>query len=161
MPHRDDSLDLPQAALRGALAGAAGAAAMLVAERLAEHRLVSRSGTAWFEWGNVAAAAARRGGVRLRGARRAAAGVGMHLLAGAAIGALYGAARSRGLSRPAQGVLESLLTYAAYLATLQRPPARGLIGVRARRRERKGVLPLSTHSVFGIATSRAFQALTR
>lgn len=163
MPSRrsDESFDLSQAALRGAIAGAAGAAAMLLAERLAEHRVVSRSGTSWFEWGNRASSLARRSGHPMRGRRRAAAGVGMQLVFGAALGALYGAARSRGLSDPAQGVLESLLAYGAFLSERQRPSARGLVRTRARRRERRGVLPVAAHDIFGAATARAFQALLR
>jgi hypothetical protein len=141
------------------MSASSGAVRVLI--RLAEHRLLTGDGAAWFEWGNRAAAVARRGGRRLSGRGRAAAGMGVHLLYGAALGAAYGAARSRGLSVPAQRVLESLLTYGAYLAERQRPSARGLLRVRARRRRRRGIVPVGTYDIFGQATARAFQALLR
>lgn len=154
-------LTVGEAALKGALAGALGGAAMLAAEALASRRLLSRDGSAPDEWGRVAAAVGRRTGTRVRGRPRAAAGVGLHLAYSALVGALYGIARTRGdLSGPAQSLLRSGLEYAGFRAERGFIPRRGRARL-ARHGARQGVLPLDAQGIFAMATSQLWKTLTK
>ena len=150
-----------RAALRGAVAGALGGAVMLAAERLADYRVFSRHGSAGDAMGAVAALAARKRGKRLSRRQRNIASVAMHLAYSAAVGALYGVARSSELSRPAVGLLDSGLVYAASLAARDVTSGRGRKRLRAGKRSRMGVIPMSAHSLFGMATAEAFDLLSQ
>ena len=159
MAKRD--VPLGEAALKGAIAGAVGGLALIAAEELAERKLVSRSGRARDEWGAIATRVGERAGVRLRGRSRTAAGVGMHVLVSAALGAAYGVAMSQGrLKTPLKGLVEAGLVYGAYLAERPGPLTRGNRGRRLRA-ARKGVLPVSAHDLFGAATAQVFRALLK
>ena len=157
----EKQLSVGEAALRGALAGALGGAAMLAAEALASRRLISREGSAPDEWGRVAAAVGRRAGARVRGRSKTAASIGLHLAYSALVGAVYGVARSRGeLSVPAQSLLKSGLLYAGFRAERGFLPRRG----RARLRShgaKQGILPLDAQDIFAMATSQVYRALAK
>jgi hypothetical protein len=153
-------MDVAQAALRGAMAGAVGGALMLAAEQLAEHRVFSRNGSAVATMGSVANSAARRTGQRLSKSQRSTAGVVLHLAFTTALGALYGAARSRSrLSKPAIGLLDSGLVYAASLT--EREERSRSKRLRRKSQARKGRIPVSPHALFGLATVEAFELLAR
>jgi hypothetical protein len=150
-----------EAALKGAIAGAVGGLAMIAAEELAERRVLSRTGRARDEWSTIAADLGERAGLRLRGRTRTAAGVGLHVVISAALGAAYGVAMSQGrLKTPLKGLVESALVYGAYLAERPGPLTHGNKGRRLRV-QRKGRLPYSAHDLFGAATSQVFNRLLK
>ena len=159
MPKRRTRPAVAEALVKGALAGVVGGAAMLVAETLADRRLLSRSGSARQEWRRLAGNVASR---RLRAASRRQkqlAGVGMHLAYSAFLGAIYGVAKGRtNLSGPLQLFLRDGLMYAAYLSTRgfapRRRPAR-----LARGGTKRGLLPVTADAVFATATAISFKAL--
>jgi len=160
MAKRGD-VGIGEAALKGAIAGAVGGLALIAAEELAERKVLSRSGRARDEWGAIAAKVGDRAGVRIRGRSRTAAGVGMHVLVSAALGAAYGVAMSQGrMKTPLKGLVEAGLVYGAYLAERPGPLTRANRGRRLRAM-RKGTLPVSAHDLFGAATSQVFKALIR
>jgi hypothetical protein len=151
---------LGEALVKGALAGLLGGTAMLVAEKLAERRVLSRAGSAHRQWERLAAAVAG-GRVRsLSGRRRAFAGVGMQMAYSALLGALYGVTQGRAsLSLPLQRFLQDGLMYAAFLSSRgferKRPVRRRL----ARPGATRGLLPVTTDAVFAAATAYSFKAL--
>ena len=161
MARSEKQLTVGEAALRGAIAGALGGAAMLAAEALATRRVVSRDGVAPDEWGRVATAIGRRAGTRLTGRPKVAASVGLHIAYSALVGAVYGVARSRGeLSGPAQSLLRSGLLYAGFRAERGFMPRRGRARF-ARRGAKQGILPLDAQDLFAMATTQAYKMMTR
>lgn len=159
---RRSEIGIGEAAVKGAIAGAVGGLALIAAEELAERSWLSRSGRARDEWGTLATSVGARAGVRLRGRSRSAAGVAMHVLVSAALGAGYGVAMSQGRMRtPLQGLVEAALVYGAYLAERPGPLTGGGTRGRRLRASRTGRIPIGTHDLFGAATARVFRALLR
>ena len=106
----------------------------------------------------LAGGASRRAGVRLGERGRTGSGIALHVVYSALLGAAYGVALTRGrLAPPARHFAESGLVYAAYLAAQRGASVRGRLSRRGG--ARTGAIPLDTHELFGMATSRAFRAL--
>lgn len=153
---------LGDAMLRGALAGAIGAAAMMVARKLEAKALLPPGNLDEPVPEKVVDTLAGKAGVELSHTESVAAGMGVHLAFSALVGALYGAAESRVDVNPVVGGLA--LGGAIFAMTY---PSWGLlpqIGAQEpifQSSIEKTAVPIGTHAVFGLTTALAFDALER
>ncbi len=155
-PHREVP-GIGEAALKGAVAGAAGTIAMLVVAELEARAAAGELGDR-----------ARELGPRIRGGRaraRAAAPtrrprqrIAAEVAIGAAIGAVYGIVQARvRLPDAAHGAVLGALTYGAHATGML--PAGGILAPPANASLQEALAPAGTHAVFGLATARAFRLL--
>ena len=163
---RRQRLGLGEAALRGALAGLAGGAVLMLARRVEEmsfhrKRILRPGAAADPEWSELTARAGRRLGTRLSRRQRAAMGVGAHLAYTALLGALFGVLQARADRMPGNlpEILEEVLMFAANAP-------RHRMRFRSRRAaaangQRKSALPVEGGNLFGTATAAAFRALLK
>ena len=149
-----------EAALKGAVAGVAGAIAMLAAGELEARGATGALG------GRVREIV---GGPRTRGSRRrqrpaapsrqAATDLVAQLSAAAAVGAVFGIVQSRfRLPEAAHGALLGGLAYAASASGAFR--GAGLLAPPPNASLRDVLMPAGTHAVFGLTTARAYDMLT-
>lgn len=154
-----------EAALKGALAGAAGGVAMIAMQqaeslaglaedgRAAAPRAVGRAARA-------AKGAAQAQGVRMSGDQVALTGVAIQILAAAGIGAVYGVLSNQfRLPVGVQGSVLAGIVYAANLWGLM--PSSGLLELPTGVPLKEALVPVGPHAVFGAATARAFDMLIR
>ena len=158
MAGRKRQLTIGEAALRGAAAGLIGGAVVMAARRLDEKRLLTGGAAADIDWQRTISRTARQRGLRLSTRQRTVAGVGAHLAYSALLGAVLGVVGSRS-TRLADVALE-VLSYAEAVPRLgfaPEPP----VARRGLRRARRGVIPLRTDRLYGLATRAALRALTK
>lgn len=148
---------LGEAALKGAVAGAAGTVAMLVVAELEARAAAGDLG----ERARELAPRIRGGRTRARAAaptRRPRERIGVEIAIGAAVGAVYGVVQTRvRLPEAAHGAILGALTYAVHAAGWL--PAGGLLAPPEDASLKDALTPAGTHAVFGLATTRAFRLL--
>jgi hypothetical protein len=155
-------MSVGEAALKGALAGVAGGAAMMLVRRLEERGLLSASERSGPEWATFLRREARHRGIRLTKTQSALLGSSLQLSYSALIGAAYGVVRSRTrIPRAAQGLVTGALVHAANLPAWGLIVERGITPRPLRQRRRKALIPISTHAVFGVTTVATFKVLAR
>ena len=146
-----------EAALKGAVAGAAGSVAMLVVAELEARAAAGDLG----ERARELAPRIRGGRTRARAAaptRRSPERIGLEVAVGAAIGAVYGLVQSRvRLPEAAHGAVLGALTYAVHATGLM--PAGGILAPPPDASLQDALMPAGPHAVFGLATARAFALL--
>jgi hypothetical protein len=155
-------MSVGEAALKGALAGVAGGAAMMLVRPFQAKGLLPASERTEPEWQKVVRSEARRRRIHLTKMQSALLGSAVHLSYSALIGAAYGVMRSRApIPDAAQGLVTSGLVYAANFPAWGLMPRRGVTPPPSKPRRRKAVIPVATHAVFGVTTAAAFKVLSR
>ena len=153
-------MSVGEAALKGALAGVAGGAAMMLARPLEAKGLLPASERSGPEWERIVRSEARRRRIHLTELQITLLGSAVHLSYSALIGAAYGVVRSRTrVPDAAQGLVTSALVYAANFPAVGLVPRRGIAPPPKKQRPRKALTPVATHAVFGVTTAAAFRAL--
>jgi hypothetical protein len=155
-------MSIGEAALKGALAGVAGGAAMTLVRPLQARGLLPASERSGPEWEKIVRSEARRRRIHLTKLQSALLGGAVHLSYSALIGATYGVVRSRArIPDAAQGLVTSALVYAANYPAWGLMPRRGVASSPSKQRPRKALIPVATHAVFGVTTAAAFKVLAR
>ncbi|CAN5484517.1 hypothetical protein BH24GEM3_BH24GEM3_24110 [soil metagenome] len=164
MTHHYDQHDRPaglgEAALKGAVAGVLGGAAMMMAMKLGQQALLPEGEQMEPPPKKLVETLAERQGVELSDTQAMAAGMGVHLGYSALWGAIYGAVQSR-LHPPdaLHGLLLGGLVYASSFPEFGLLPKLGVLPPPTQQSLEKAALPVGAHLVFGLATAAAFAAL--
>ena len=151
---------LGDAMLKGAVAGAIGAVAMMAAWKLEKETILPPDNLEEPPSEKIVDNLADRAGVHLSDAESLTAGVGLNLVASALVGALYGAAESRADVSP---VLGGLALGGAVFALCY--PSWGLLpqlGIQQpifQSSLEATAVPIGANAVFGLTTALAFDAL--
>lgn len=154
---------IAQLAVRGAVAGLVGGAAMVAAERFLFPRLPDRRAPRVLPWDARVGRAAKRAGVRLTPRRRTAVAVSTQLAGAALLGAGYYVARERmHPSRAGEELLEAALTFGISLIAPELPKKRQTTrGLRRKQVDRRLLAQINPPAVFGRTASLALRALAR
>lgn len=160
-PQRHPRLSLADAAVRGALAGAIGGAAMMVAMKMEQKALLPEGERMEPPPKQLVETVAERQGVGLSDKQVMAAGMGVHMGYSALWGAIYGAVQNR-LHPPdlLHGLLLGGLVYAANFPAWGLLPRLGVLSPPSEQPMDRAAIPLVAHMVFGVATAKTFQALS-
>ena len=164
MTHHYDPYDRPtglgEAALKGAVAGVLGGAAMMMAMKLGQQALLPEGEQMEPPPKKLVETLAERQGVELSDNQAMAAGMGVHMGHSALWGAIYGAVQSR-LHPPdaLHGLLLGGLVYATNFPEFGLLPKLGVLPPPTQQPLEKAALPVGAHVVFGLATAAAFAAL--
>lgn len=154
---RPRALGLGEAALKGAVAGAAGSVAMLVTAELEARAAAGDLGARVRE----VAPRVRGGRAGARAAspsRRPMERMGVEVAVGAIVGAVYGMVQTRvKLPAAAHGAVLGVLTYAVHATGWL--PAGGVLAPPPDASFKDALRPAGPHAVFGLATARAFEML--
>jgi uncharacterized membrane protein YagU involved in acid resistance len=157
----EPDLDVAEAMLKGALAGLTGGAAMMMAMKAQNRALLPEEERLAPPPKQLVETVAERQGVSLSDRQATAAGMGVHMGYSALWGAVYGVVQSR-LHPPdlLHGLLLGGLVYAANFPELGLLPRLGVLPPPSEQPLEKAAIPVTAHLVFGLATSRAFGAMT-
>ena len=152
-------------AVRGAIAGLIGGAAMTAAERVVLPRLPTHRRPRVVRWDKNVSAFAEKLGWEMSPRARTVAGVSTQLAYAALLGAGYLVARRHVVtSRAGQRLLAAALEYGALLTAPELPRTSKRRDKRAGRLgklRRKVLDPITPPSIFGQTTSLALKALVR
>jgi len=147
------------AALRGAVAGTIGSAIMLAVMEL-ENRILPAHREVKPPPRRVVERAAEAAEVPVREPAGTVLTVGLHLGYGALLGAGYGLLRRRARrSAAVDGLLYGALVWAANFPHGGVMPRLGAAPPAGRQPTRENLFTLTTHSVYGLATAAAYEAL--
>ena len=155
--------DLADAALKGALAGLAGGAAVFTTTKLEKQLLLSDAEQRRSEPTpkRVVDTLAEREGTQISDKQAMAGGMAAHFAYSAFWGALYGVGQSRlRLPAVAAGTAYGELIYALNYRQWGILPQLGILPAPSERSLKKNLIPVGSHAVFGVATALAFDALT-
>lgn len=151
-------MTLSSAALKGVLAGLAGALAVTTANVIEQKLFLPRWEPLEIEPMEVVKTEARKKGVELSNPEIIAAGFGAHTLYSALWGAIYGVVQSRlRLPRLLHGLVYGELIWAANYPRWGVLPRRGILPPASERSAAKAWIPVGTHAVFGLVTAAAFE----
>jgi len=153
--------DVGTALLAGAVAGLAGAAAMLLVRPAVERIALHKREEDPAEWERAVRATARAVHVKLPDAAAKGLGIAAHLAYGACWGIAFGAAE-RKLRWPtvAAGLACGAIVYGANFLPGAIMPSLRAEAPPTRRHPRRAIIPVATHATFGLATAAAFAART-
>lgn len=155
----EQRMSVGDAALKGALAGLIGGAAMAAAMK-AEQLLLPAGSQADMPPVELVETEAEKAGVSLSQPQALAAGMAAHMGYSALLGATYGVVQSR-LHAPTllHGLLFGTLAYAAGYAKGGIMPRTGTMPPPTQQPLERAVLPPAAHAVFGLTTAEAFAQL--
>lgn len=152
--------DLGAALVRGAIAGAIGALAMVLTHKGSSKVLLGSADAAPQPGEQMAGALAERAGRELPAGAEMAAGTGVSVGYGALLGAVYGVVHET-VEPPA--LLHSLLlgglSYAVTVPEWGLLPKLGLMPPPSQQSIEKAIVPMDAHLAYGVATAAAFEAL--
>lgn len=150
-----------EAALKGAVAGMIGGAAMMMAMKMEQKALLPEHARTDPPPKKAVETVAEEHGIGLSDRQAMAAGMGVHMGYSAFWGALYGAVQNR-LHPPdaLHGLLLGGLVYAANFPEWGLLPQMGVLPPPSQQPIEKAMIPVGAHAVFGLATAAAFNALS-
>lgn len=150
-----------EAALKGALAGMIGGAAMMMAMKAEEKLLLPKGQQVEPPPKKLVETLAEKQGMELSDTQAMAAGMGVHMGYSALWGAVFGVVQNR-LHPPdlLHGLLLGGLVYATTFPERGLLPKMGVLPPPSQQSMEKAAIPVGAHVVFGLATAAAFDAMT-
>jgi hypothetical protein len=149
-----------QVAMKGALAGMIGGAAMMVAMKMEQKALLPEGQTMEPPPKKLVETLAEKADVEIEDKQAKAAGMGVHMSHSAMWGALYGIVQDR-LHPPSalHGLLLGGLVYATNFPSFGLLPKLDVLPPPSQQPLREAAIPAGAHVVYGLATAAAFEAL--
>lgn len=150
-----------EAALKGALAGMIGGAAMMMAMKAEQKLLLPKGQQMEPPPKKLVETLAEKQGMELSDTQAMAAGMGVHMGYSALWGAVFGVVQNR-LHPPdlLHGLLLGGLVYATNFPEWGLLPQMGVLPPPSQQSMEKAAIPVGAHVVFGLATAAAFDAMT-
>lgn len=149
-----------ESALKGAVAGMIGGAAMMMAMKIEQKALLSEEERTDPPPKRLVETLAARQGTSLTNTQAKAAGMGVHMGYSALWGAIFGVVQER--VHPPEllhGLLLGGLVYAANFPERGLLPRVGALPPPAEQDPKQAAIPAMAHVVYGVATAKAFGAL--
>lgn len=151
---------LGDAAVKGALAGLIGGAAMMMAMKMEQKAVLPEGQTMEPPPKKLMETLAEKAGVGLDDKQAMAAGMGVHMGYSAMWGALYGVVQDRVHPPSAlHGLLLGGLVYASNFPSFGLLPRLGVLPPPSQQPLREAAIPAGAHVVYGLATAATFEAL--
>ena len=149
-----------ETALKGALAGIIGGAAMMMAMKMEQKALLPEGQTMEPPPKKLVETLAEKADVELEDNEAKMAGMGVHMGFSAMWGAMYGVVQDR-VHPPfaLHGLLLGGLVYAANFPSFGLLPRLGVLPPPSQQPLREAAVPAGAHVVYGLATAAAFEAL--
>ena len=149
-----------ETALKGALAGMIGGAAMMMTMKMEQKALLPEGQTMEPPPKKLVETLAEKADVELEDRQAQMAGMGVHMVHSAMWGALYGVVQDR-MHPPSalHGLLLGGLVYAANFPSFGLLPKLGVLPPPSQQPLREAAIPAGAHVVYGLATAAAFEAL--
>jgi uncharacterized membrane protein YagU involved in acid resistance len=154
-------MSVGEAMLKGAFAGLIGGIAMAMATKMEQAVLLPEGTESALPPTKLVETEAEAHDIHLSGTQATAAGMGAHLMYSALLGTAFGLLQSRARG-PAvlDGLIFSGLVYAAGYSKVGIMPRTGTMPPPEQQSIERATIPLASHTVFGVATSAAFRALS-
>lgn len=149
-----------ETALKGALAGMIGGAAMMMAMKMEQKALLPEGQTMEPPPKKLVETLAEKADIELEDKQALMAGMGVHMVHSALWGALYGVVQDR-IHPPSalHGLLLGGLVYATNFPSFALLPKLGVLPPPSQQPLREAAIPAGAHVVYGLATAAAFKAL--
>jgi hypothetical protein len=149
-----------EAALKGALAGLIGGAAMMMAMKIEQKVLLPEGQSMEPPPKALVETLAEKAGIDLEDRQATIAGMGVHMGYSAMWGALFGVVQDR-MHPPSalHGLLLGGLVYAANFPSFGLLPKLGVLPPPSLQPLSEAPVPAGAHVVYGLATAAAFEAL--
>lgn len=149
-----------EAALKGAVAGMVGGAAMMMAMKVEQKALLPEGRTMEPPPKKLVETLAGKADVGLEDGQARMAGMGVHMGYSAMWGALFGIVQNRVHPPSAMhGLLLAGLVYAANFPSFGLLPRLGVLPPPSQQPLREAAIPAGAHVVYGLATAAVFEAV--